>query len=429
MGPPLHPVTPQSVLVAGGRPRVFRLLHFLLIVGLVALLASVYLSQLRHGPLNLGGDSLEYIRLATTLATTSRLPPTRFPPLYLHFLAELIARGAASSFSVILINTVALAVGLSAFYFILTGCFRFSRCLAFYTCLLAASSQLVIQFTACCSPEILYFAASSLGILLLGRAMRAKSYWLLALALLFCGLSIGLRAIGITLIPMVAVAVYRHLLPAGIFKRRPAFLIVTVIVCLLLGARIATSDYAIKDTRNLVNENGGLRAVFEHLPYWRSVELGQIFSNLSVQEAPFYRWDIVAAGALGAALCAAAIWRERKENVVVLYPACYAALLFCWPYLQPEGNSFGTGALRLWVPLIPYLLALVICKLREIKRPRLRKGLVAGFIAWGLVMGLYWSLRPKSDDYGTANRYYRSLPAHQRDVLTPFLTNEARRAP
>jgi hypothetical protein len=423
MGPPLQPLRPQSRLGAGGRRAVFRLLYFLLAAGLVALLASIYLGQLRHGPVNIGGDSLEYILLATTLATTSHLPPTRFPPLYLHLLAQLIERGVASSFSVILINTVALAVGLSAFYFVLSDCFRFSRWLAFSTCVLAASSQLVIKFTACCSPEILYFAVSSLAVLSLGRAIRAKTYWLFALALLLCGLSIGLRAIGITLIPMVAVAAYRHLLPAGVFKRRPALLIVTVIVFLLLGATIATSHYATIDTRNLVNENGGLWAVLEHLPYWRSVELGQIFTNLSVQEAPFYHWDIVAAGVAGAALCGAAIWRERKQNVVVLYPACYAVLLFCWPYLQPEGNSFGTGALRLWVPLIPYLLALVVSALRAVKRPRLRKGLLAGFVAWGIVMGLYWATRPRTDDYGTANRYYRSLPANERDALIPFLTN------
>lgn len=277
------------------------------------------------------------------------------PPGYPALIYVLAKIGAGSSWAIVALNCLALAIGCFATYKLVRDSLHFSCEPAQFLTLLTLLSFVMVRNVTFSLSDICFFGASVPCLLGLIRAEKTGGRErLLRLALLiplvlFC---IELRTIGIVLIPAFLWAgmggatggrrtyslIRRHyLLTLLIF-----FLLVTV-----AGEVVMHSQY-MRFNLPTFRHRGVVRSVVANVRD-HTAEWGELLINVPISRLPaFAPLPVRILGALAIFTCGMGIWlRRRSLDGLMLYVLGYAAIVFAYPW-------FDT---RLWLPVIPFLMA------------------------------------------------------------------------
>ncbi len=362
---------------------------------LAALLAGTYLLFLKS-PLRLAAsDETVYLSLAASMVDGERFveAPILYPPGYPALLAGLELAGLGIPWALVALNLLFLAVALVAVYVISTAVLGLgARWAALVGCLVLLSRPVVWGATTALSDlPFLGVAMTYLVVLLVARRRSGRKAWLLlALAGALTAAAIEIRSVGIALVPpLLFAALAQPSIRRRARRLRDRPLIAVSAAGALLGALAFAAIVAVRDTgylgatadgwRGEVRENGVAGAVAEYVRE-KLATLGDLAVNVPRTHAPgALDAAYVAVGVLVLVLVAAAIWSRRKRfDVPDLFVLSTAAALVAWP-----GNLT-----RLWVPILPLLLAYGALVARAHVRLRAVRIAVALYVAGFAVAGV-----------------------------------------
>lgn len=351
----------------------------MIVLGIVA---GIYVLQVVT-PLRLDDDTVDYLRMAAAL-TDGRTVPTLLPigfPIILSFLERV---GLGSSFGFVLANCIFLAIGLLAV----------SRLLGDYpervrqtTVLLSLLAIPVVKSVAMPLPEAAFFCVSLLALWAMtaaGEAAPSKRRWLLASALVLVAAAVSIRTVGLALLPALMWASARvrseHATDTGSSRSR-AWLIFAALAGVALVVLVWSSEPYLAYER------------WFHDYYLKGDEVGQIARRISfvlsglgeiAVNLPFARfrdWRL-AFGIVGAiSVIALVIGFSRvrpRLNVPRLYLLTYCLVIAVWPNPSP----------RLWMPVIPLMIAEVGLLISRLPKTRWKTQLVGAYAAWFALTGV-----------------------------------------
>lgn len=379
---------------------------------LLLCLSAGYLLQLRT-PLRLNSDAKRYVAVAASLADGMGFrylaEPSPFPPGQPLVLAALMKAGICRSIVIVAINLVLLAVGLSVAFRIIRQLEPQRPWIAWFTSVWFLAFWAVVKHSTLPISEPLYFALSTASLALIIRASATADHaghwkWL-ALAAVLALAATETRTIGIALAPALIVAALpvraqRMSVRTGILFAIGALLVVA------LAAAIALSTRYVREMLERYTAMGG-GGVGKFLALSRLGEFGEMVFNVPITRAParlsglFY---VVGAAALLLFLAALLLHLRRAgRSALGIYLLGYTAIMAVWPYKLD---------VRFWIPVAPFIVALVIGMLCDRapwlgRRPWLLAPLayaglflVLGIAALGYSARLSWSGREFANRYG-----------------------------
>lgn len=324
---------------------------------LIALVAIAYLAQIAT-PLRLIGDGIDYL-----LQSSSAIDGHGFlvhgvrsmrPPGYPALIVLAGKVGVANSYAIVALNCLFLGLGCWASYFLLRDGFAFTREFAEVIVLLTLLSFVMIRNVTYPLSDICFFGLATSCLLLLLRAELNPShrFSLLAFALVLMIISIEVRTIGVALLPAFVWAAIggndgaRRIAPR-LRQYQLACYGVLVFGLVAGGVALFHSRYM---RFNL--------PIFLHRGVWLSIvsnikdhttEWGEMFLNAPGSKLPgILALPLQLAGAAAILICVLGIFRKpRRVDVIRIYFIASAAVVFVYPWYDA----------RLWVPLIPFILA------------------------------------------------------------------------
>jgi len=354
----------------------------------IAVLSIPYLIALKS-PLRLTPDAVVYLSLARGIAIDKPFRPAGElkpgPRGYPHLLALLDRAGLGVPWAFVALNLLFLAVGLTSVYLLLRSSFAFDRA----TTLLACGSTLlvhdVIGDAAIPLSDVTFFGLAMLCLLLLERStqmrgLAATSMILGAAAL--AAAAFAIRTIGIALWPAVIFVVFSR---PGIAQRlrdsargqRITAASAAAAIALAVGAVAVIGIMHSGYVRIFDTQEASSGSVFEQAKAKLRV-VGELATNIPgssryVPDAahPLY----YVAGALLIAVIIVGSIHRRRLGLVEVYTASTVLALLAFP-----GNLS-----RLWIPIVPMLIAYVIVAARVLGRRRLvRIGLSIYFVVFAV---------------------------------------------
>jgi hypothetical protein len=354
----------------------------------VAVLSIPYLIALKS-PLRLTPDAVVYLSLARGIAI--KMPfkqagePKPGPHGYPHLLALLDRAGLGMPWAFVALNLLFLAVSLTSVYLLLRSSFAFDRA----TTLLACGGTLlvhdVIGDAAIPLSDVTFFGLAMLCLLLLERStqMRASAATSMILgAAALAAAAFAVRTIGIALWPAV---IFVSLSRPGIAQRlrdstrgqRITAASTAAAIALAVGAVSVIGIMHSGYLRILDTQEASSSSVFGQARAKLRV-VGELATNIPgssryVPDAahPLY----YVAGALLIAVVIVGSIHRRRLGLVEVYTASTVLVLLAFP-----GNLS-----RLWIPIVPMLIAYVIVAARMLGRWRLvRIGLSVYFVLFAV---------------------------------------------
>jgi hypothetical protein len=355
----------------------------------VAVLSIPYLIALKS-PLRLTPDAVVYLSLARGIAIEMPFRPAGEPKPgphgYPHLLALLDRAGLGVPWAFVALNLLFLAVGLTSVYLLLRSSFAFDRA----TTLLACGGTLlvhdVIGDAAIPLSDVTFFGLAMLCLLLLGRSTQmqglAATSMILGAAVLAAA-AFAIRTIGIALWPTVIFVVLSRPATAQRLRDSPRGQRITAAaaaaaIASAVGAAAVIGIMHSGYLRILDAQEASSGSVFGQAKAKLTVA-GELATNIPsssryVPDAahPLY---YVAGALLIAAIIVGSI-HLRRLGLVEVYTASTVLVLLVFP-----GNLS-----RLWIPIVPMLIAYVLVAARALgRRGFVRIGLSIYVVAFAAV--------------------------------------------
>lgn len=371
-----------------------RSLYLQALTGFIFVVAFIYLLNV-FGTLRLNGDAIILLSAAlSSMDGGGRLfhgQPILYPPGYPFMVELLLATGAASQVTLVLLNLVFLLIGLACFVLLLRACFGFSQTSSIFFAGLVMLNWAYVKHTPLPLTDMPFFGIAFLSLWVIERARTARSDHM-ALRLFFLGwililTAIGIRRVGISLAPVWIAALatrpgWRQRMACA--SGRMKVLIIGILLP-AFGALIAWffATSTLQDYPETLSAGGVGQGVITSL-LLRATEAGEVILNIPGAKIPAV-WGnlLVIAGASAFALALAGLVRRWTLGVCEIYSLSYAAIMIAWPLSDS----------RLLIPVIPFLLAYAFIGAQSLGRGpwigRLCVGWVILYAAAGLAALLY----------------------------------------
>ena len=334
------------------------------------------------GNLRLNNDAIALLSSAVSSAQGSgqvfRGHSTVFPPGY-PFLVELQLRsGIASSYSLVLLNSVFLWVGVVCFVLLLRTSFSLSAPVSLLFGAFVMLNWIIIKHTPLPLTDIPYFGLALLSLWVMERARTARmdgvalSLFLLGGLLIFA--SIGVRRVGISLLPVWIAALATRRDWVERLLSAPRLVQIAVAVALLVA--IGTLGAWFYSTATL-RDYPALSEYFAYtihnpmsVPVLRASEAGEAVLNIPKAKMPLPIFVLF--GAIAVVLSLIGLLQRRRLGLIETYFLAYAAILIVWPWPDP----------RYLIPIIPFLLVYAFIGTASIGLGSWRG---ATLVAWGML--------------------------------------------
>jgi hypothetical protein len=356
---------------------------------LITALSIPYLIALKS-PLRLTPDAVVFLSLARGITTETPFRPGEElkpgPRGYPHLLALLDRVGLGVPWAFVALNLLFLGVGLISVYLLLRSSFAFDRA----TTLLACGGTLlvhdVIADAAIALSDMTFFGLAMLCLLLLERSTHTGGFAATSMIMGAAALAAGafaIRTIGIALWPTVIfVALSRFSIAqrlrdstrGQLAAAASAAAAITLAVGAVAVIGIMHSGYF----RIFGAQDASPESVFGQAKAKLRV-IGELATNIPGSSR--YALDAAhplyyVAGALLIVLIIVGSIHRRRLGLVEVYTASTVLVLLAFP-----GNLS-----RLWIPIVPMLIAYVLVAARALGRRRLvRIGLSIYFVAFAAV--------------------------------------------
>ncbi len=397
--------------------------HFL--TGAIVVLCFSYLIQLAS-PLRLNTDAASFLALTASALDGKGFvidgKPTHFPLGYPLLLAALERSGLACSASIIGLNLAMLAVGCLATAYVLRRTFPLGGGSIALFVILTLSCWVFVKHATLPLSDLPYFGFAMACLAVLRWSIDQTPRWRvfgLGSAIVFLIAAIGVRTVGIALLPAFALAclpVYELRDLRGWLRRNPSksgvLLALFLAVAAAVSVAVTRSRYFHEWTRDWVG--------WGELARFRLEDWGELVINTSIAKLPAPLRPIVPVlGAAGAALVSWGAARRARFDLVAAYTLSYSAILLVWPYRDA----------RFWVPVFPFLAAYAwLACTRVADRPLWRRAgqaYVAAFCLLGGIALLYSTRISLSGDRfgevyggGIYRGSYRALNATRGEELS-----------
>jgi hypothetical protein len=330
-----------------------------IVLGLPALL--LILVQLAS-PLRISFDSSVILLLADTHARGGGFllhgNQTVIPPGYPWLLSQLIQWGAATPFTILSINYLALAAAFAAANALLRS--RFALWERILILALTLLSFPVVKHLVIVCNEFVFAGFLFPALWMMDRAWRESSFRGLIWAWVLTFGAIAMRRPGVMLLVPLC------LLTAWLWWKSRSWKYLLFPPLLVAMAWFVRSFYTLADYTKPATD---IAAVLQS----RFTELGQIALNLPAGQLP--RFPVAALFAAGALLLGSllyGLWRLRKDlGPADLFFLAYTGMMFTWTFTD----------VRFWVPIAPLMISYVLRAL-----DRLPRWMPLSYVAvWGLL--------------------------------------------
>jgi hypothetical protein len=323
------------------------------------------------GPLQLGLDSPEYLAMAAVKVDGYPFPQTRLPIGYPALVAVMERGGVAAQAEFVVLNLIALALGLTAFFSLMRG--QLSTVEILGICLATLLYRETFELAAIPQPDLPFFGVSMLALVCLAKPSSAQ--FIVGLAL--CALAVSLRSVGLALIPATAWAVFQS------NRRAMHGCLAAGVWALILSTLVKWNGYVGGFAGPPYRSLGVVHVIWMDIT-WRFDEVATIATNL---KHPFWHSLQVTAWicVFSAVFCLAlliGLWKLRR-SIVAVYFASYMAILLVWPARMP----------RFWVPLMPLALTFAWVGGKSLAKrfegsPKVIQAALAGYLLWFSAMGI-----------------------------------------
>jgi hypothetical protein len=386
------PVTPASNLLESNASQIQapRSPARLAIAVALAIVSLAYLAQIAT-PLRLITDGIDYLLQASSAIDgkgfLSHGLHSMRPPGYPALIFLLAKAGIATSWAIVALNCLLLGIGCWASYFLLRDSFGFSSEVAQFIVLLTLLSFIFIRNATYPLSDICFFGASTSYLLVLMRTeplSRSRRFWRLILSLPLFALCFELRTIGIALLPALLWAAL-----GGASGARSVYPILRrhrIITFTLLSAILVIGIVALLHSRYLefnlpiFHARGFARGIATNIEF-HATEWGEMISNVPASKLPHVLvLPLRIFGVLAILTCAVGIWTKRsRPDSLMLYVLASASIVLAYPWADT----------RLWLPVLPFLMAYVFTGLKRLISPGALRPLLAAccliFCALGVV--------------------------------------------
>lgn len=355
----------------------------------VVIVAIAYLVQIAS-PLRLINDGEDYLMQASSAIDGNGFlvhgVRSMRPPGYPALIWVLAKAGIGKSWAIVALNCLLLGAGCVASYFVLRDSFGFSREVAQFISLLTLLSFLMIRNVTYPLSDICFFGASVPCLLVLVKAEALpgsrRVWWLLLLVpfLFFC---IELRTIGVVFIPAFLWAALGGV--AGAKKIYPILLRHRFITCALLLIALVVAGKVLLDSRymrfnsHIFQKRGVILTVIANVGY-HTAEFGEMTANVPASKLPAalaLPQQILGAFAIFA--CAIGLWVKRdKPDSLLFYLLGFASIILVYPWNDA----------RLWLPVLPFLMAYVLLGLKRMVSPVLLRPLLVVYCSFFCLLGV-----------------------------------------
>ncbi len=345
-------------------------------------ISTVYLLQTAT-PLRLDDDTVDYLRMAAAL-TDGRSVPTLLPIGFPVILSMLDRAGLGSSFYFVLANCFFLGLGLFALWRLLAN---YPESVRWATLLFSLLAIPVIKSVPIALPEAAFFCVSLLALWAMtaaGDATLSKRRWLLAFAFVCVAAAVSLRTVGLALLPPLAWACAH--VPSGRgsdtrrFRSRGWIVFAAVLSASLIVLVWRSEPFLAYEQwlRDYYWQGDAVRQIARRFSFVLS-GLGEIVVNLPFSRFRDWRLGFAIAGAISFVAVAIGFRRARAPlNPTRLYLLTYGLVIAVWPNPSP----------RLWMPVIPLLVAEIGLLISRLPNMRWKTELVAAYAAWFAMTGI-----------------------------------------
>jgi MFS family permease len=349
----------------------------------VGIVAAVYLLQAAT-PLRLDDDSVDYLRMAAAMTDHRIVPALPLPIGYPVILSALERAGLGSSTYFVLANCLFLGLGLYAVWGLLAD---YPAKVRNATVLLTLLAFPVVKSVAIALPEAAFFGVSLLAIRMISAgaaALSSKRGFLLAMAFVSVAAAIGIRTIGVALLPSLTWVC----VSSGVARDREkqqsrarAWVLMTLLVAVAILAAVVRSEpfFAYQDwLRGYYLQADVARQIGKRIVVvlwgWGEIVLNLPFSRFREMQLGFVAVGIASLIALGIAVRKV----RRPLTPVRLYLLTYGLVIAVWPNPSP----------RLWMPVIPLLIAEIGLLVSRLPNMRWKTALVGAYSVWFALTGI-----------------------------------------
>jgi hypothetical protein len=349
----------------------------------LSVLAALYLLQ-TASPLRLDNDAVDYLSRAAALADGRELPLVWVLPGFPAMIAILDHAGLGSSFYFILLNCLFMALGLLAAWHILAD---YPPAVRRWTLALTLLSVPMVRNVSLPIPEAVFFGLSLLALWAATASTRAASGKRLGLwtaAVILTAIASSVRVAGLTLIPALIWSCLAPLRRSDTGDRnrgrlRTAALLMLVPLLALAIALSRTDAFAVYlNQAEAAYSAGGVWAALLDRVVGLFVGLGELVVNLPFSRFKSLKLVFFVVGVISALALIYARPLPRRLSPPAIYLATYLFMLACWPHDSP----------RLWMPILPLLIAVVVATLIASMPARPAKLFVQVYVAWFVLTGL-----------------------------------------
>jgi hypothetical protein len=319
-------------------------------------------------------------------AITDHQPVPQIPlPLGFPVIVSILDRvGLGSSFFFVLANCLFLGVGLFSLWQLLRDCPARVRQTTVVFTLLAVP---VVKSVPIALPEAAFFGCSLLALSLMtlaGTASQRRRVVMLGAAFVLTALATSIRLVGVALIaPMVWACLTPATVSASRESRGPNRVFWISVVAVLLGALLVLvarsyTFYAYSIMTEIFYTKHGLLAALGKRISLMASGWGEIVLNLPFARFKNLRPIFVAAGVVSALILAASTRKPHRLTLAPIYLTTYLIAIALWPNPSP----------RLWMPIVPLLIAEVILAIDRLPRTRWTTIGVGAYASWFALTGL-----------------------------------------
>ena len=195
------PISPLLALMNAKQPDVQKKLR----IGIIVVLAAVYLLQIVCTPLRLSIDTVVLLSAAESAARGEGLlyhgHLTQYPPGYPILIAVLMRLGIAHVWLIVGISVGSLLLGLAAAHFFLLREFFSDETSLLIVWIVSLLSFVTIKYTVIPLTDPLFFGVAMCSLVMMSSAASQFTWRKLALGVVLVLVSISIRKVGVTLIP------------------------------------------------------------------------------------------------------------------------------------------------------------------------------------------------------------------------------------
>ncbi|MGO9985663.1 MAG: hypothetical protein ACLPIX_15830 [Rhodomicrobium sp.] len=384
----------NEAIFAPARPRNATLMTSVAAFVFVTLAASLFINA--FGTLRLNTDAITILgQTLSELDGQGRLfhgQQTVFPPGLPLLVKTLTLAGAASAFTLVLMNLSFLLAGVAAFFGLCRSCFpSVPSTIALTISVLTLMSWVVIKHAPIPLTDAPYFGVAVLSLFTIEtarrntRGSRAILLFLAAFALIFA--AIATRRVGIALVPPLLGGALLWTggrwwtSKFGLLTRLGAGALLTAGIILLILWWMSTST--LSDYSEAPAGQGDLFSSVLSALRFRLTELAEVTINVPASKIP-HSLTIVftAVGMALAGLLTTGMFKHIKSNAGLgisdIYCLGYGAIMVAWPYSDP----------RFLLPVIPFILLYIYLGFTSLVRPGIAWPVLAGWAAVFCTVGI-----------------------------------------